>query len=70
MSATLTGGLCSAMLFQDVNTTSAWLMVPYLAWLAFATYLNVGTALLNDEHSEPFQFPSPSPEKDTFRMLN
>ena len=33
--------------FKKTNKTAAWLMVPYLAWLLFALYLNIGVALLN-----------------------
>lgn len=29
------------------DTLSAWLFVPYLAWVSFATYLNLSIALLN-----------------------
>jgi translocator protein len=29
------------------DTISAWLFVPYLAWVSFATYLNLSIALLN-----------------------
>ncbi|WP_258418404.1 tryptophan-rich sensory protein [Lentilactobacillus parafarraginis] len=30
-----------------ISQTAAWLLVPYLAWLLFATYLATGVALLN-----------------------
>lgn len=33
--------------FKKVNKTAAWLMLPYLAWLLFALYLNIGVAVLN-----------------------
>ncbi len=29
------------------DTLAAWLFVPYLAWVSFATYLNLSIALLN-----------------------
>ena len=29
------------------DALSAWLFVPYLAWVSFATYLNISIALLN-----------------------
>ena len=35
-------------LYSSVNEVSAWLQVPYLAWLSFATYLCIGTSALND----------------------
>ncbi|MBE2186425.1 MAG: tryptophan-rich sensory protein [Rhodothermales bacterium] len=33
--------------FRPLDATAAWLLVPYLAWVAFATYLNAGVAVLN-----------------------
>lgn len=33
--------------FYGINKTAAYLLLPYLLWLFFATYLNVGFALLN-----------------------
>lgn len=33
--------------FRKIDTLAFWLMIPYLAWLLFAAYLNVGFALLN-----------------------
>lgn len=33
--------------FYNVNKYSAWLLVPYLAWVCFATYLTIGVAVLN-----------------------
>jgi benzodiazapine receptor len=34
--------------FSKINKTSAWLLVPYIAWVTFATYLTFGIALLNN----------------------
>ena len=34
-------------IWHKVDTTAAYLMVPYLAWLTFATYLTAGTGYLN-----------------------
>ena len=34
-------------LFFQINKTAAYLLVPYLVWVAFATYLNIGIAALN-----------------------
>ncbi len=33
--------------FLPISRTAAWLMVPYLIWLLFATYLNAAIWLLN-----------------------
>ena len=33
--------------FNILNGVSAWLLVPYLMWVLFATYLTVSIALLN-----------------------
>lgn len=33
--------------FFDKNKLAGWLMVPYIAWLLFALYLNIGVAVLN-----------------------
>lgn len=29
--------------WSKVDTAASWLMVPYLGWLSFATYLTVGS---------------------------
>lgn len=34
--------------FGKIKRLSAWLLVPYLAWVCFATYLTVAIALLNN----------------------
>ena len=33
--------------FFKVNQTAGWIMVPYLVWVSFASYLNIGILLLN-----------------------
>ncbi len=33
--------------FSSHSTAAAWLLVPYLAWLLFAAYLNLGYYVLN-----------------------
>jgi len=33
--------------FRKVSPLAAWLQVPYLAWVTFAAYLNLGVWLLN-----------------------
>ena len=35
------------LLFRRVSSTAAALLVPYLAWVAYATYLNTGFVVLN-----------------------
>lgn len=42
-------GLIIAMIikFYEVNKLSAYLQIPYLLWVAFASYLNLGVYLLN-----------------------
>ncbi|KAI1815373.1 TspO/MBR-related protein [Poronia punctata] len=35
-------------LYFGVDETAGWCMVPYLAWLGFATYLNAGVGYLNN----------------------
>ena len=34
-------------LFFPISRPAAWLMVPYAAWVAYATYLNAGFSILN-----------------------
>lgn len=31
-----------AYIWAQVDTVAAWTLAPYLAWLSFATYLNIG----------------------------
>lgn len=35
--------------FFGINKTAGKLMIPYIAWLAFALYLNIGVAVLNNK---------------------
>ncbi|KAF1959084.1 TspO/MBR-related protein [Byssothecium circinans] len=37
-----------AYVWGQVDETCAWLLAPYLGWLTFATYLNIGVGYLND----------------------
>ena len=39
--------LCTIIAFARVNKTSAWLLVPYISWVSFATVLNYGIWALN-----------------------
>lgn len=36
-----------AILFLKINHTAAYLMIPYILWLTFAAYLNMGAYILN-----------------------
>jgi len=33
--------------FLPIHRTAAWLLLPYLLWVGYATYLNIGFLLLN-----------------------
>lgn len=33
--------------FSSINKVSAWIQLPYIIWLTFALYLNVGVCILN-----------------------
>lgn len=37
----------TARAFYDIRKLSAWLLLPYLLWVSFATYLTIGVAVLN-----------------------
>jgi tryptophan-rich sensory protein len=37
----------TTLAFFAVDRVAGWLFVPYLAWVAFASYLNAGVWLLN-----------------------
>jgi tryptophan-rich sensory protein len=37
----------TTILFCKIKKPAAWLMLPYLLWILFATYLNIAIALLN-----------------------
>ena len=39
--------IVTTVLFFGINKTSAYLMLPYIVWVIFAGYLNIGVALLN-----------------------
>lgn len=34
--------------WRKVDTVAAWCLVPYIAWLGFATYMSAGAGYLND----------------------
>ena len=39
--------LATIIAFHGIDVAAAWLMVPYIAWVTFAVYLNFGVWLLN-----------------------
>lgn len=39
--------LLSIVIFHKVRPMAAYLFIPYLLWICFATYLSIGLALLN-----------------------
>ena len=39
--------LLMILAFRQVDPLAAWLQVPYLLWLTFAAYLNLGVWILN-----------------------
>jgi len=41
------GILASIVLFRPISKAAAWLLVPYILWVSFATALNVSFFLLN-----------------------
>jgi tryptophan-rich sensory protein len=44
--------LASIILFWRISTFSAVLLVPYLAWITYAVYLNAGIWRLNSAHHD------------------
>ena len=39
--------IITALKFKEISGAAFWLLVPYILWLLFATYLNIGVAVLN-----------------------
>ncbi len=39
--------IINIIFFYKIDKKAAYLMVPYLIWVSFATYLNIGLAILN-----------------------
>jgi tryptophan-rich sensory protein len=35
------------IIFRKINTKTTWLLLPYLAWVSFATLLNASILVLN-----------------------
>nr|CDS26855.1 translocator protein [Hymenolepis microstoma] len=45
--ATTFGASASAYLFYQIDHKAGYLMLPYIAWMCFASYLNISSAILN-----------------------
>ena len=39
--------ILTAVMFYKISKPAAYLMIPYLLWVTFAAYLNLGVAILN-----------------------
>lgn len=39
--------ILTAVLFSKISRPAAYLMIPYILWVTFAAYLNLGVAVLN-----------------------
>lgn len=39
--------ILTTVMFYKISKTAAYLMIPYILWVTFALYLNLGVALLN-----------------------
>lgn len=39
--------IMTALKFRKIAPMTFWMLAPYLAWVCFATYLNIGVAILN-----------------------
>ncbi len=44
--------LASIILFSKISKPAAWLLVPYILWVSFASYLNFSFAMSNGTNSE------------------
>lgn len=47
MLALIAALIATILVFVRVSRPAAWLLVPYLAWVAYAAYLNAGIWILN-----------------------
>lgn len=43
----LTTTVILTLVTRKINKAAAWMLVPYILWMCFATYLNVGVGMLN-----------------------
>ena len=50
--------LATMVTFWELRPLAGWLMVPYLAWVSFATALNLGIFRLNRNGSAKFSHPT------------
>ncbi|MDD5383040.1 MAG: tryptophan-rich sensory protein, partial [Candidatus Margulisbacteria bacterium] len=39
--------LVTIIRFHKISKVAAWLLIPYILWVSFASFLNLGVALLN-----------------------
>ena len=39
--------IITIVLFKKIDSIAAWLLIPYLIWILFASYLNLSIAILN-----------------------
>ena len=46
--------LATAVAFYRISKPAAWLMLPYLVWVAFAGYLNLGVFNLEEMDPDPY----------------
>ena len=47
LGALIVAVIATIIKFKKINNTAALLLVPYLIWILFALYLNIGVAVLN-----------------------
>ncbi|KAL5970733.1 Translocator protein [Taenia solium] len=43
----------SAILFREISTAAGYMMMPCVFFMVFASYLNIGTAIINQRSSRP-----------------
>lgn len=52
-----------AYIWGKVDPVAGWILVPYLGWLGFATYLSAGVGYLNNWDITPKEIESPPSPK-------
>lgn len=50
--------IMTALTFRRFIPVTLWLFIPYIAWVCFATYLNIGVAVLNTNPQETYSQPA------------